>query len=206
MIIEQPSLWLRWIYPDALWRMNKHERAVYLTFDDGPIPEVTPRVLDILDHYQVKATFFMVGDNVRKHPDIFQQVKDKGHRIGNHTFNHIGGFRHGIRSYLNNVEKANEYLHTDLVRPPHGWLKWEQYFFLHKRSQLVMWDLVTRDYSNRLNAQEVLWNVRHYARPGSIITFHDSLKSQDKLWFALPRSIEWLQAQGYSFKVFPKMK
>ena len=188
MIIEQPSLWLRWIYPDALWRMNKHERAVYLTFDDGPIPEVTPRVLDILDHYQVKATFFMVGDNVRKHPDIFQQVKDKGHRIGNHTFNHIGGFRHGIRSYLNNVEKANEYLHTDLVRPPHGWLKWEQYFFLHKRYQLVMWD------------------VRHYARPGSIITFHDSLKSQDKLWFALPRSIEWLQAQGYSFKVFPKMK
>ena len=206
MIIEQPSLWLRWIYPDALWRMNKHERAVYLTFDDGPIPEVTPRVLDILDHYQVKATFFMVGDNVRKHPDILQQVKDKGHRIGNHTFNHIGGFRHGIRSYLNNVEKANEYLHTDLVRPPHGWLKWEQYFFLHKRYQLVMWDLVTRDYSNRLNAQEVLWNVRHYARPGSIITFHDSLKSQDKLWFALPRSIEWLQAQGYSFKVFPKMK
>ena len=206
MIIEQPSLWLRWIYPDALWRMNKHERAVYLTFDDGPIPEVTPRVLDILDHYQVKATFFMVGDNVRKHPDIFQQVKDKGHRIGNHTFNHIGGFRHGIRSYLNNVEKANEYLHTDLVRPPHGWLKWEQYFFLHKRYQLGMWDLVTRDYSNRLNAQEVLWNVRHYARPGSIITFHDSLKSQDKLWFTLPRSIEWLQAQGYSFKVFPKMK
>jgi len=206
MFIEQPSLWLRWIYPDALWRMSKHERAVYLTFDDGPIPEVTPRVLDILDTYHIKATFFMVGDNVRKHPTEFQMVKDAGHRIGNHTFNHIGGLRHGIRGYLNNIDKANTYLHTDLVRPPYGWLKWEQYFFLRRHYQLVMWDLVTRDYSKRLNAKQVLWNVRHYTRPGSIITFHDSLKSQDKLWFALPRSIEWLQSQGYEFKIFPKMK
>lgn len=206
MFIEQPSLWLRWIYPDALWRMSKHERAVYLTFDDGPIPEVTPRVLDILDTYHIKATFFMVGDNVRKHPTEFQMVKDRGHRIGNHTFNHIGGLRHGIRGYLNNIDKANTYLHTDLVRPPYGWLKWEQYFFLRRHYQLVMWDLVTRDYSKRLNAKQVLWNVRHYTRPGSIITFHDSLKSQDKLWFALPRSIEWLQSQGYEFKIFPKMK
>ncbi|MDD4759388.1 MAG: polysaccharide deacetylase family protein [Bacteroidaceae bacterium] len=206
MFIEQPSLWLRWIYPDALWRMSKHERAVYLTFDDGPIPEVTPRVLDILDTYHIKATFFMVGDNVRKHPAEFQMVKDRGHRIGNHTFNHIGGLRHGIRGYLNNIDKADTYLHTDLVRPPYGWLKWEQYFFLRRHYQLVMWDLVTRDYSKRLNAKQVLWNVRHYTRPGSIITFHDSLKSQDKLWFALPSSIEWLQSQGYEFKIFPKMK
>lgn len=206
MIIEQPSLWLRWIYPDALWRMDPHERAVYLTFDDGPIPDITPRVLDILDSYHVKATFFMVGDNVRKHPDEFQMVKDRGHRIGNHTYNHIGGLRHGIRGYLNNVDKADSLLHTDLVRPPYGWLKWEQYFFLRRHYQLVMWDLVTRDYSKRLDAKQVLWNVRHYTRPGSIITFHDSLKSQDKLWFALPRSIEWLQSQGYVFKVFPRMK
>jgi peptidoglycan/xylan/chitin deacetylase (PgdA/CDA1 family) len=206
MFIEQPSLWLRWIYPDALWRMDRHERAVYLTFDDGPIPEVTPRVLDILDHYGVKATFFMVGDNVRKHPREFEMVKARGHRIGNHTFNHIGGLLHGIRGYLNNVDKADGYLHTDLVRPPYGWLKWEQYLFLRRRYQLVMWDLVTRDYSKRLNGKQVLWNVRHYARNGSIITFHDSLKSADKLWFALPRSIEWLQSQGYAFKTFPKMK
>lgn len=206
MFIEQPSLWLRWIYPDALWRMDKHEKAVYLTFDDGPIPDVTPRVLDILDTYNVKATFFMVGDNVRKHPREFQMVKDRGHRIGNHTFNHIGGLRHGIRGYLNNVDLANQYLHTDLVRPPYGWLKWEQYFFLRRHYQLVMWDLVTRDYSKRLNAKQVLWNIHHYTRPGSIITFHDSLKSADKLWFALPKTIEWLYSQGYAFKVFPRMK
>lgn len=186
--------------------MDRHERAVYLTFDDGPIPEVTPGVLDILDRYGVKATFFMVGDNVRKHPREFEMVKERGHRIGNHTYNHIGGLLHGIRGYLNNVDKANAYLHTDLVRPPYGWLKWEQYLFLRRRYQLVMWDLVTRDYSKRLNGKQVLWNVRHYARNGSIITFHDSLKSADKLWFALPRSIEWLQSQGYAFKTFPKMK
>ena len=206
MIIEQPSLWLRWAYPDALWRMNSHERAVYLTFDDGPVPEITPFVLETLRQQQVKATFFMVGDNVRKHPQLYEQVVAEGHRIGNHTFNHLGGFRHGIRSYLNNVEKANQLLHTDLFRPPHGWLKWEQYFFLRRNYQLVMWDVVTRDYSKRLNAQQVFNNVKRYTRPGSIITFHDSLKSKDKLYYALPLSIAWLKEQGYKFCTFPRIK
>ena len=206
MFIEQPSDWLRWIFPGALWRMDKEDRAVYLTFDDGPIPEVTPKVLDILDHYGIKATFFMVGDNVRKHPDIYQMVVDRGHRIGNHTFNHIGGMRHGIRSYLNNVAKANQYLHTDLIRPPYGWMKWEQYLFLYRHYQLVMWDLVTRDYSRHMSAEGVFANVQKYTRPGSIITFHDSIKSWPKLVTALPRSIEWLEQQGYSFKTFPRIK
>ena len=202
MIIEQPACFLRWLYPLALWRMDCHERSVYLTFDDGPIPQVTPWVLSVLRHYNIKATFFMVGDNVRKHPEEFAQVVAEGHRIGNHTYNHIGGLRHGIRSYLANVEKANDLLHTDLFRPPHGWMKWGQYIAVRRRYRVVMWDLVTRDYSTRLNGRDVLFNVRRYARPGSIITFHDSLKSEDKLLYALPRSIEWLLSQGYSFKVF----
>ncbi|CDF22989.1 polysaccharide deacetylase [Prevotella sp. CAG:617] len=202
MIIEQPACFLRWLYPLALWRMDRHERSVYLTFDDGPIPQVTPWVLSVLRHYNIKATFFMVGDNVRKHPEEFAQVVAEGHRIGNHTYNHIGGLRHGIRSYLANVEKANDLLHTDLFRPPHGWMKWGQYIAVRRRYRVVMWDLVTRDYSTRLNGRDVLFNVRRYARPGSIITFHDSLKSEDKLLYALPRSIEWLLSQGYSFKVF----
>jgi len=202
MIIEQPACFLRWLYPLALWRMDRHERSVYLTFDDGPIPQVTPWVLSVLRHYNIKATFFMVGDNVRKHPEEFAQVVAEGHRIGNHTYNHIGGLRHGIRSYLVNVEKANDLLHTDLFRPPHGWMKWGQYIAVRRRYRVVMWDLVTRDYSTRLNGRDVLFNVRRYARPGSIITFHDSLKSEDKLLYALPRSIEWLLSQGYSFKVF----
>ena len=107
MIIEQPACILRWLYPRALWRMDKHERAVYLTFDDGPIPEVTPWVLDVLDHYGIKATFFMVGDNIRKHPKEFEMVKSRGHRLGNHTYNHIGGLLHGIRSYVRNVDEAD---------------------------------------------------------------------------------------------------
>lgn len=206
MIIEQPAKFLRWLYPHALWRMDPHERAVYLTFDDGPIPEVTPWVLSVLDHYGIKATFFMVGDNIRKHPLEFEMVKAAGHRLGNHTFNHIGGLRHGISSYVRNVNKANVYLKTDLFRPPHGWMKWEQYVFVKQRYRVVMWDLVTRDYSKRLNGYDVLHNVQRFARPGSIITFHDSVKSFDKLLFALPRSIEWLMAQGYEFKVFEKME
>lgn len=202
MIIEQPARFLRWLYPHALWRMDHAEKSVYLTFDDGPIPRVTPWVLDVLDKYNVKATFFMVGDNVRKHPEEFEMVKARGHRIGNHTYNHIGGLRHGINSYVNNVEKANRLLHTNLFRPPHGWMKFEQYIAIRNRYKVVMWDLVTRDYSTRLNGRDVLLNVRRYTRPGSIITFHDSLKSEDKLLYALPRAIEWIQSQGYTFKTF----
>ena len=202
MLIEQPAKFLRWIYPTALWRMNPTEKSVYLTFDDGPIPEVTPWVLDVLDRYGVKATFFMVGENAAKHPEVFEMVKARGHRIGNHTYNHIGGMRHGISSYVANADKANELLRTNLFRPPHGWMKWEQFLFVRSSYKVVMWDLVTRDYSTHLNGRDVLLNVRRYARPGSIITFHDSLKSLDKLLYALPRAIEWLQAQGYSFRVF----
>ena len=202
MIIEQPSMWLRWLYPRATWRMNRHEKAVYLTFDDGPIPEATPFILDTLKHYDIKATFFMVGDNARKYPELHQRVVNEGHRIGNHTHNHISGFRHSIRKYSYNVEKANAYLHTNLVRPPHGWMRWGQYAWLGRKYRIVMWDLVTRDYSKWMTADDVFNNVKRYARNGSIITFHDSLKSIDKLRTALPQAIEWLQAQGYTFKIF----
>ena len=203
MILEQPSLWLRLLYPKALWRINPTERVVYLTFDDGPIPEVTPRVLEILRNYGVKATFFMVGDNVRKYPEVFEMVKSDGHRLGNHTFNHLGGIKHSTKDYVLNIHKANAYIHSDLFRPPHGWLRHRQYYFLKRHYKLVMWDLVTRDYSKRLNADDVFENVRRYARPGSIITFHDSLRSVPKLWSALPRSIERLLAEGYEFRVIP---
>ena len=182
--------------------MNKNEKSVYLTFDDGPIPEITPWVLDLLDKYGIKATFFMVGDNVRKHPEEFRMVVERGHRIGNHTFNHIRGFEFLSKNYLANTDKANEYLHTDLFRPPHGHMRWLQYMVLKRKYRIVMWDLVTRDYSKRLNGKQVFENVKRYARNGSIITFHDSIKSERRMKYALPRSIEWLLAQGYTFKVF----
>ena len=203
MIIEQPAVFLRWIYPHALWRMDKREKAVYLTFDDGPIPEATPFILDTLERYGAKATFFMAGENARKYPHLLAEVKARGHRIGNHTNNHIGGFRWWSWLYLANVVEANKVLHTNLFRPPHGWMKMMQYRVLrHCGFRVVMWDVVTRDYSRRLTAEDVLNNVRRYTRPGSILTFHDSLKSIDKLKHALPEALQWLIQEGYEFKVF----
>lgn len=202
MIIEQPAIWLRWLYPGALWRMDRHERAVYLTFDDGPIPESTPFILETLARYDVHATFFMVGDNVRKYPHLYQQIVDAGHRVGNHTFNHWGGFKHSVRGYCDNVEQAAQLIDSNLFRPPHGWMRLSQYAWLSRKYRVVMWDLVTRDYSKWMTGEGVLNNVKRYARNGSIVTFHDSLKSIDKLHIALPRSIEWLKDQGYEFKTF----
>ena len=202
MIIEQPAVYLRWLYPKALWRMDRREHSVYLTFDDGPIPESTPFILDTLRHYGIKATFFMVGDNVRKYPDLFERIKADGHKVGNHTHNHIGGFRHSIKEYMYNVEKANAYIRSHFFRPPHGWMRLSQYAWLSRRYKVVMWDVVTRDYSKWMTAEDIINNVKHYTRNGSIIIFHDSLKAIGKLQEALPRSIEWLLEQGYTFRVF----
>ena len=202
MFIEQPAIWLRWLYPRATWRMDKNERAVYLTFDDGPIPEATPFILKTLAEFGVHATFFMVGDNVRKHPELYDQIVAAGHQVGNHTFNHWGGFKHTTRSYSENVQKANDLIHSHLFRPPHGWMRWEQYFWVGRKYRIVMWDLVTRDYSKWMTADDIVANVKRYARNGSIITFHDSLKSIEKLHYALPESLRWLKEQGYEFKTF----
>ena len=202
MLIEQPPKLLRWLYPRALWRMDKNVKAVYLTFDDGPIPEITPWVLDLLDKYNIKATFFLVGDNIRKHPEEFKMILERGHKVGNHTFNHISGLKYLSYNYLANTNKADELIKSKLFRPPHGWMRWGQYMVLSHRYTVVMWDLVTRDYSKRLNGPQVLEIVKKYVRNGSIITFHDSIKSEKNMKYALPRAIEWLKEQGYEFKVF----
>lgn len=202
MIIEQPTIWLRWIYPKAYWRMDPREHSIYLTFDDGPIPEATPFILDTLSKYGVKATFFMVGDNVRKYPHLYERIKAEGHQIGNHTYNHMGSVRHTLRTYVKNTNKANELIHSKYFRPPHGWMRPAAYIWLTRKYKVVMWDVVTRDYSKLLTAEDVVNNIKTYTRNGSIITFHDSLKSIDKLQTALPESLEWLISQGYQFKTF----
>ena len=202
MIIEQPTKWLRWLYPSAIWRMDPTEKAVYLTFDDGPIPESTPWLIETLDRYNVKATFFMVGDNVRKYPELLELIRSHGHRLGNHTYNHIGGITVSSKRYLRNANEADKLIHSNLFRPPRGWMRNPQYIRLRRHYTIVMWDLVTRDYSKRLTAEEVYENVKNYTRNGSIITFHDSLRSIDKLKKILPKCIEWLRDEGYEFKVF----
>lgn len=203
MLIERPPICFRLTVPGGLFRRHEpgHQHAVYLTFDDGPIPEVTPWVLDVLDRYGIKATFFMVGDNVRKHPDVYQEVVRRGHRIGNHTMHHVSGFRLTRRSYLRDVAEARQYIDSDLFRPPHGWLRPRQTWALHEQFRVVMFDLVTRDYSKWLRPQDVVRNVKLFARDGSVIVFHDSLKSWPRLQEALPQALEWLLEQGYEFRL-----
>ena len=202
MFIEQVPEFFRNIYPKALWRMDPNEKAVYLTFDDGPIPVITPWVVDLLGRYGIKATFFMVGDNVHKFPQEYIQVVENGHRVGNHTFNHLKGLFTNTKEYVENVDQADAFIHSNLFRPPHGFLNHRLYNKLSKRYRFVMWDLVTRDYSYRMTSEEVLENVKKYTRNGSIITFHDSLRAEKNLKYALPLAIEWLLEQGYSFKTF----
>jgi peptidoglycan/xylan/chitin deacetylase (PgdA/CDA1 family) len=199
MFIEQPPRIIRKLYPEALWQMDVAKKVVYLTFDDGPIPEITSWVLNLLNKYDVKATFFMVGENVCKYPEIYQMVVNCGHRIGNHTYNHIRGSGYLSKNYLANIEKANKLLKIGLFRPPYGFMRRVQYLMLKNQYKIVMWDLVTRDYSNKLHPQQVLQNVKKYVRNGSIITFHDSLKAEKNMKYALPRSIEWIKDQGYEF-------
>lgn len=202
MFIERPPWLYRALFPGVTWRIPARRKCVYLTFDDGPVPEVTPWVLDVLDRFGVKATFFMVGDNVRKHPETYRMVAGRGHCIGNHTFNHIQGIRTLTGNYLANVEKAAEWIPGNLFRPPHGHMRFRQVFKLKKKYRIIMWDVVTRDYNSRLTPEKVLSHVKRYARNGSIIVFHDSLKAEKNMRYAMPRSVEWLLQEGYEFRVF----
>lgn len=201
MLIERPPFLYRLLFPGAVWRMPQENKCVYITFDDGPIPEVTPWVLDFLDQSQIKATFFCVGDNVRKYPELYREVLARGHKTGNHTFNHLQGLRTLTRNYLANVSKASEYIDSKLMRPPHGHIRCPQFWALRRNYRIVMWDLVTRDYSKILSGEEVFENVKQLTRNGSIIVFHDSLKSEKNLRYALPKAIAWLKNEGYEFRV-----
>ena len=202
MLIEQPPHLYRMLFPNAVWRIEDPARkTVYLTFDDGPIPEVTPWVLDLLDGYGVKATFFCVGDNVRKYPEVYRQVIEKGHHTGNHTFHHLQGWKHSLGKFLDNARQAKELIDSPLFRPPHGHLGMNQCRKLQDAGyRIIMWDVVTRDYSPHMTPNGVLNVVKNYTRNGSIIVFHDSLKSEVNMKGALPRAIEWLQQNGYEFK------
>lgn len=203
-LIEQPPLLYRLLFPEAVWRLNRRGRkVVYLTFDDGPIPRVTPWVLDLLDAEGVKATFFMVGDNVRRYPEVFEEVKRRGHSYGNHTMHHLQGFKVTSMTYMRDITEADRLIDSHLFRPPHGIIRWGQAKAIKSRYNIVMYDLVTRDYSKRLRPNQVFDNVRRYARPGSIIVFHDSLKAERNMMAALPLAIKWLKNEGYEFDVLP---
>lgn len=205
MLIEQPPLLYRLLFPEAIWRIKPRsgKPTVYLTFDDGPIPEQTPWVLDVLDAFGVKATFFMVGDNVARYPELLDRVRRQGHSYGNHTMHHMQGMKVSSVRYLRDVAQAAELIDSTLFRPPHGLIRWKQAKALKEHFNIIMYDLVTRDYSSQLTPEQVLDNVKRYARNGSIIVFHDSLKAAANMRYALPRAVEWLLEQGYEFRPLP---
>lgn len=201
MFIEQPPLLYRLLFPEATWRIkHRNRKVVYLTFDDGPVPEVTPWVLDILDKHGIKATFFMVGDNVRRHPELFAEVKRRGHSYGNHTMHHLQGMHTRRREYMRDITHADNLIDSSLFRPPHGLMRWSQAAAIKHHYNIIMYDLVTRDYSRRQSPAKVLKNVKKYARNGSIIVFHDSIKAQTNLRATLEAAIVWLKEQGYEFR------
>ncbi len=187
---------LQRLYPCGKCRVGE---AVYLTFDDGPIPEVTPKVLAILDRYGVKATFFMVGENIDKHPEVFEQVVQAGHAIGNHTYNHMKGWKVSTAEYIANVQKFPK--ETKLFRPPYGrtWI-WQRRAVKRLGYEIYLWDVLTRDYNPRRTPEAMLRQIQRCTRPGSIINFHDSVKSNERMLKVLPEAIEWLLANGYELK------
>jgi peptidoglycan-N-acetylglucosamine deacetylase len=200
MIIEQLPVFFRGVYRMVTWRKDSRLKNIYLTFDDGPIPQVTPWVLDVLDQYGIKATFFCVAENVWRYPEIYKEILRRGHRTGNHTYNHLRGFFTSTKKYLANVEKAAGFVQSDLFRPPHGELRFPQYFRLRKKFKIIQWDVITRDYNPDLTGEQVLRIVKKYARNGSIVVFHDSLKSERNMKYAMPKAVEFLLEQGYSFE------
>jgi len=184
------------LYPYAVFRTGS---SVYLTFDDGPIPEVTPKVLEILAKYGVKATFFMVGENIDKHPEVYEQVVKAGHAIGNHTYNHLKGWKTPFKEYMENTDRcADRVQSTDLFRPPYGKATLRQRVALHRKGyNLIYWDILTRDYEPTRTPEQMLAQIQRETRPGSIINFHDSIKSNERMLEVLPLVIEWLIGKGY---------
>ncbi|MDR1592501.1 MAG: polysaccharide deacetylase family protein [Prevotellaceae bacterium] len=202
MFIEQSNRLIRLLWR-ATWRKDAHSRTVYLTFDDGPSPEVTPKTLQILDRYNVKATFFCVGDNVQKHPEVFALLRAHGHAVGNHTMHHLKGFSTDFNTYLNDVAQADRLIQSRLLRPPYGRITFKQLRALRVNYEIIMWDVITRDYNPKLSPDKIFHIIKRYTRNGSIIVFHDSCKAAHNMLETLPKAIEWLQAQGYGFSVIP---
>ena len=189
------------MFPNLIWKMkNQGQKNLYLTFDDGPIPEITPWVLDQLDKYDAKATFFCVGENVKKHDDIYRRVKSNGHLVGNHTYNHLSGWNTSNMDYFRNVRYCDDLVDSKLFRPPYGRLKNKQAIYLTRKYKVVMWDVLSGDFDPKLTKEHCLQNVISKSTSGSIIVFHDSLKAKDKLQYVLPKVLSHFSKEGYTFK------
>lgn len=200
MYFVNAPFFLRWIYPYVTWNKSRLDKKLYLTFDDGPIPEITPWILDTLKKYDVRATFFCVGQNIVKHADIFQRLHMEGHRIGNHTFNHLKGWNTPDNIYLDNVRLCQQYTKSNLFRPPYARAKKSQIDVLRKNYELIYWDVLSGDFDLKLTPDKCYHNVVTHARNGSIIVFHDNVKAIPRVQYTLPKIIEHFLKLGYSFE------
>jgi peptidoglycan/xylan/chitin deacetylase (PgdA/CDA1 family) len=195
-LVKTPKL-VQKMYPDLVWNLGKEEKKIYLTFDDGPIPEATPWVLDILSKYNALATFFCVGENAAEHPELVHKIIQQGHSIGSHTYSHVSGWMTHDDTYYKEVHKAAHLLSTSLFRPPYGRIKPRQSKVLSKDYKIIMWDLLSGDFDPAISAEQCYNNVANNVKNGSIIVFHDSVKSIEKLKEFLPDLLHNLQKEGF---------
>ena len=201
-LLYQFPTWIQRLYRGVVWRENPSSKVVYLTFDDGPIPECTPQLLDILKQYGVKATFFMVAENAERYPELLARVRNEGHVVGNHTYHHMRGCKHDMQTYVRDAMHGAEVLQTTLFRPPHGRMRNNQKkALLNQGYTIYLWDVLTHDYNPHYSVEKMLAVVKRYTRNGSILVMHDSLKSKDRMLVALPQIIEWLHSKGYKMGV-----
>jgi len=184
---------------NLIWDIPNNERTIYLTFDDGPTPEITEWVLNILNNYNIKATFFCVGSNVAKHPHIYQQIIHNKHAVGNHSHHHLNGWHTKSADYLRNIEKCNQLLNTTIFRPPYGRIKPTQIKALQQQYKIIMWDVLSGDFDSKITSEKCLKNVISNTKSGSIIVFHDSLKAANNLKNSLPKAIDFLLENNFTF-------
>jgi peptidoglycan/xylan/chitin deacetylase (PgdA/CDA1 family) len=197
--VRMPGI-LKRIYPDIFWNGPPDKKVLYLTFDDGPTPEITELILEMLARHHARATFFCIGRNVERHPEIFNRVVKAGHSVGNHTYSHLKGWYTSDKEYYADIALAGQFIASRLYRPAYGMITPAQIRYLKKEFTLVLWDVMSYDFHTKTTPEQCLRNVLRFARPGSVVVFHDSVKASEKVLFALSRVLEHFGELGYGFE------
>ena len=192
---------VKWIYPKRIWGIVVSDPIVYLTFDDGPIPEITPWILDFLKSKNIKATFFCVAENVLKHPEIYKRIINEGHKVGNHSFNHNNGSKTPFKSYINSFEKAKEIIDSNLYRPPYGRLTGKQEKYISKSHKIIMWSWLSYDFDNSVSIEKIITKANREIKSGTILVLHDNIKIVERTKVLLPQIAELLVRKGFKFDV-----